>query len=200
MSARPRQSGLSLIEILVTMALVSGCLLMVARLFEYGTRMTRSAENRNVLQGERLKATAQIQRAMAGSPRSGNTAFYMAGTDDLALSIIVQDSWDDAEQRPLFGGYKIYYRSTADDTLRLLELAIAPTEVVRPLTEAEVRSAITADPGAPILENLSQFELYLPTTGVVTDVMNNPVGVRLVQQTARETFLTTEWTYRYVLP
>jgi hypothetical protein len=124
----------------------------------------------------------------------------MAGTDDLALSIIVQDSWDDTEQRPLFGGYKIFYRSTSDDTLRILEVAVPPTEVVRPLTEAEVRNAITADPGVPILEHLSQFELYLPTTGVVTNVMNNPVGVRLVQQTARETSLTTEWTYRYVLP
>lgn len=137
------------------MAMISGCLFMVASLFEYGTRMTRSAENRNVLQGERLKATTQIQRALAGSPRSGNTAFYMAGTDDLALSIIVQDSWDDTEQRPLFGGYKIFYRSTTDDTLRLLEVAIPPTEVAQPLTEAEVRNAITADPGAPILENLS---------------------------------------------
>jgi prepilin-type N-terminal cleavage/methylation domain-containing protein len=198
-----KRRGFSLIETLVTMAVLTVALVLVGTLFQYGVRISTSAEGRNALQGERLKVARQIRRALADSYRSGNTAFYMANPgpqEDLVISIIAQDSWDPMNQEALFGGYHIYYREASDDTLRYLQHTITPDPVAAPLTEAEVRSVIGANPGVAILRALSVFQLYLPSDGSTGDVLTNPLGLRMTQQTTRDTPLTTEMTYKFVVP
>ena len=194
---------MSLIEVMVSTALISVGLLLVGALFQFGVKISLNAEERNALQGDRLRLSRKLQRSLTNSYRSGNTAFYMTNPgpqDDLAICLITQDSWDDAEQKALFGGYDIYYRLNADNTLRHLKLAITPTEVASPLTETQVRDAILADPGASLLQSVNSFELYIPANGVVTETLTNPVGLRLTQQTSRDTDLTTELTYLFVSP
>ena len=187
--------GMTLIEVMVSAALISVGLLLVGALFQFGVRISLNAEERNALQGDRLRLSRKLQRSLTNSYRSGNTAFYMTNPgpqDDLAICLITQDSWDDAKQKALFGGYDIYYRLNADNTLRHLKLAIAPTEVASPLTETQVR--------ASLLQSVNSFQLYIPANGVVTDTLTNPVGLRLTQQTSRDTDLTTELTYLFVSP
>jgi prepilin-type N-terminal cleavage/methylation domain-containing protein len=195
--------GMSLIEVMISMALISVGLLLVGALFQFGVKISLNAEERNALQGDRLRLSRKLQRSLVNSYRSGNTAFYVTEPgpqDDLAICLITQDSWDDTEQIALFGGYDIYYRLNADNTLRHSKLAITPTDVASPLTETQVRDAITADPGAALLESVTSFQLYIPANGVVADAMTNPIGLRLIQQTTRDTDLTTELTYRFVSP
>lgn len=195
--------GLSLIEVIVTVALISIAMILVAWLFQFGVRINRSAEERNALQGDRLRLSRKLQRTLANSYRSGNTAFYLnnpADRDDLALSIIVPESWNEDTQGAVFSGYDIYYRLASDDTLRFLHLDTAPAEVAVPLSEAEVRAAITADPGVVILKSITLMQLYVPANGTPTDFLVNPVGLRLAQQTSRETTLTTELTLKLVSP
>lgn len=199
----PKQRGYSLIEIMVSMALISIALAMTGALFHFGVKMNRTAEERNALQGDRLKLSRKLQRTLGNSYRSGNTAFYMTvpgGQDDLALSIIVPDSWDDDNQQMLFGSYDVYYRQASDDTLRYLQIPITPTEVANPLSETDLRAAITATPGVVILESVSLLQLFTPPDGAADELMGNPIGLRLTQQTTRGTPLTTELTFKLVSP
>lgn len=198
-----RQRGLTLIEVVVVVSLFFVVGALVSQLFTFGAQMTTRGEERNSLQKNRIEASNRLHKSLTNSYRSGNTAFYVVPTgprNDLVLSLIKPDSWDEEQQRVSFSSYDVYYRMDTDNTLRFLEVPITTTDVAAPLSETEVRDAITSDPGVIVMKQLESFQLIRPADGQLLESLSNPVGLRLVQSTARGAPLVSEMTVKLVTP
>lgn len=198
-----RALGISLLEAMIVSVLFLLAMGMIATLFHFGTRATRSGGARADQSMERLDVASRLRRAMLTSYQSGNSAFYQAAdTDSLVLCLISsltvdgEKSWDSDRQAPLFHAYEVFYRNPNDQTLRWRRIETSPSEVARPLTLAEIQPNLS--PADLVLaRSVSSFQLYSVEDSTVRTGLANPLGVRLVLSTGRNTPLTTEVTFKF---
>ena len=174
---------------------------MIATLFVYGSRFAAGGSERTDLTEARLVAADALRRAMAGSYQSGNTVFYQSQTpsrDDLAISLIStldangHPGWDSEKQKPLFRGYLVFYRDTSNDTLKTFRIEIPETSVAIPLKEAEIRSHIGTSTERTLASGVDVFQLISPVDGSSQNGWSNPLMLRLVQRTKRDTPVTMD--------
>lgn len=203
---RGRAGGFTLIESLLVTVMFLLALGLIGTLFVYGSRFTSGGAERTDLAEVRLTVADTLRRALAGSTQSGNTAFYRgpgASRDDLVLCLIStldangQPGWDAETQKPLFRGYRIFYRDAAESTLKTFRVDIAETSVAAPLDEMSIRAQIGAAPTQTLAVAVDAFQLFSIQDGSVQDGWSNPLGLRLVQGTTRGTPISTDIPFKF---
>lgn len=181
------RSGATLIEMLVVVALMGAVLGLVATLFAFGSRTTRTSAERTDRVVESALLSERLRMALTSSARSGNTYLYQTGAtppSDLALSVIStrnaagQRGWDLSGQRPLYQSYSIFYLNATDRVIREFSQSLAPSPVAMPLTGPQLQTAIGGASAKDIVLQVSQFALFDPQSRAIATVPSNPVGLR----------------------
>jgi hypothetical protein len=193
-----------LLEALLVTVLFFLALSLIGTLFVYASRFTRSGGERTEIAESRLIAADTLRRAMAGSYQSGNTAFYQTpGSDDLVLSLIShldstgENGWDQAQQKPVFSGYLIFYLDSTTRQLKIWREEMPPSSTAVPLPEATLRTLIAGGPGRVLVPEVTTFQLFAPQDGQVLAAWSNPIGLRLIQRTSRGTPVATEIPFKF---
>jgi type II secretory pathway pseudopilin PulG len=202
-----QQRGMTLIEALIACSLLLIALVLTGVLFRYGTRTTKASEERNDVMTQRTVLSERLRRALGNSHRTGNTYFYLTASDpnpDLAICLITtetvegQKGWNAETQRPIYQGYRLFYRDSRDDTLRYIYHPIPPTESGQPLEESEVRNVIATGTSQVLARETSEFCLYSLQDGSVTLTEANPLGLRWRTGLTRGNSLLTEESFKLV--
>jgi Tfp pilus assembly protein PilV len=198
---------MTLVEALITCALLIVALVLTAVLFNYSNRTTEASKERSDALGERTGFSERLRKALSNSHRSGNTYLYLTSSDldpDLAVSLITtkdangEKGWNTATQRPIYQGYRIFYRDSTDNTIRYLHHAVTPTEVAQPLEEAELRTAIASGTSRILVREATELCLYSLEDGSISPTESNPLGLRWRVGLERGNSILTEFSFKFV--
>jgi hypothetical protein len=166
-------SGTSLLEMMVALALFLLALGGISALLRFGVHGHRRLESRSDLQRNLLVVAAKIGGWLRKSQRDSVSATYPGGK--LALGFAAYLDLNERETRdtdgsPLYSSRAIVYHA-GDQLLRSRVALTGGTAVPSPLTLTETNAQLTADPGRVLLDGVQSFALWplassVPTTTV----------------------------------
>lgn len=198
---------MTLVEVLVTAALLLIALAVTAVLFRYGARTTKASQERSDALAGRTLLSERLRKAFSNSFRSGNTYFYLTESEpdpDLAICLLTNEApdgekgWNPETNRPIYQGYRIFYRNGDDNTIRYLFHPISPTEEAKALSESQVERAIGGGTSRVLLKDATGFCLYSLKDGRVSTEQANPLGLRWRTGLERGNSIVTEKSFKLI--